>query len=105
MLNHIYTHNSVVESGAPSQVRFYSASLQDSLHQNFLASPRSDHCIILLLHHAEGMVVPLVRTEVPNIWKAESQLSRTSGALIAGAASGPGLLGSGRLWEVERLPY
>lgn len=49
-------------------------------------------------------MVPHMRTEVPNIWKAESQLSRTSGALIAGAASGPSMLGSGGVWEVEGFP-
>lgn len=39
-----------------------------------------------------GMAVPHVRTEVPNIWKAEPQRRETSGALIAGAASGLVLL-------------
>ncbi|KAK2098835.1 hypothetical protein P7K49_024286 [Saguinus oedipus] len=50
------------------------------------------------------MAIPNVRTEVLNIWKAEPLLSRTSGALIAGAASGPGR-GMGRERKLLRARF
>lgn len=102
---HTHTHTSTGERAEPPPKRNFNQPLfKTPLHPNFLTTPKSDHYGILL-HHAEGIVVPHVRTEVPNIWKAESQLSRTSGALIAEASSGPGMLGSGRVLEVERLRY